>query len=83
MKKGVIVPIHLLLLLNILTCGLFCWIYKTIISIKDFTGKEDINPLIEVLLGFFTCGLYFKFSTQDIVFFPLLLLTGTRYFDIM
>lgn len=61
MKKGVIFPIHLLLLLNILTCGLFCWIYKTIISIKDFTGKVDINPSIEVLLGFFTCGLYFKY----------------------
>lgn len=61
MKKGVVFPIPLLLLLNILTCGLFCWIYKTIISIKNFTGKEDINPLIEVLLGFFTCGLYFKY----------------------
>lgn len=52
MKKGVVFPIPLLLLLNILTCGLFCWIYKTIISIKDFTGKVDINPSIEVLLGF-------------------------------
>lgn len=63
MKKGVIFPIHLLLLLNILTCGLFYyyWIYKTTKEIKDFTGKEDINPLIEVLLGFFTCGLYFKY----------------------
>lgn len=46
-----------------LTCGLFYyyWIYKTTKEIKDFTGKEDINPLIEVLLGFFTCGLYFKY----------------------
>lgn len=63
MKKGVIFPIHLLLLLNMLTCGLFYyyWIYKTTKEIKDFTGKEDINPLIEVLLGFFTCGLYFKY----------------------
>ncbi|WP_157152010.1 DUF4234 domain-containing protein [Brachyspira sp. SAP_772] len=63
MKKGVIFPIPLLLLLNILTCGLFYyyWIYKTTTEIKDFTGKEDINPLIEVLFGFFTCGLYFKY----------------------
>ena len=43
-------------LLNILTCGLFCWIYKTIISIKDFTGKVDINPSIEVLLVFLLAG---------------------------
>lgn len=63
MRKGVIVPIPLLLLLNILTCGLFYyyWIYKTSKEIKDFTGKVDITPLIEVLFGFFTCGLYFKY----------------------
>ena len=63
MKKGQVLQIPLLLMLNIASCGLFYyyWIYKTSKEIKDFTGKEDINPLIEVLLGFFTCGLYFKY----------------------
>ena len=63
MKKGAVLQIPMLLMLNIASCGLFYyyWIYKTSKEIKDFTGKEDINPLIEVLLGFFTCGLYFKY----------------------
>ena len=63
MKKGQVLQIPILLLLNIASCGLFYyyWIYKTSNEIKCFTEKEDINPLLEVLLGLLTCGLYFKY----------------------
>lgn len=63
MKRGQVLQIPLLIILNIVTCGLFYyyWIYKTSNEIKEFTGREDINPLFEVLLGFFTLGIYFKY----------------------
>lgn len=63
MKKGITLQIPMLLILNIASCGLFYyyWIYKTSKEIKECTERIDINPLIEVLLGFFTCGLYFKY----------------------
>ncbi|WP_297285189.1 DUF4234 domain-containing protein [uncultured Brachyspira sp.] len=63
MKKGQVLQIPLLLMLNVASCGLFYyyWIYKTSKEIKDCTERIDINPFLEVLLGIFTCGLYFKY----------------------
>ena len=54
-------------MLNILTCGLFYCIYKTIISIKYFTGKEDINPLIEVLFVFLLAGFILSIGIINMV----------------
>ncbi|MEI0510693.1 DUF4234 domain-containing protein [Brachyspira intermedia] len=63
MKKGTIRPIPIMLLLNIVTCGIYYiyWIYQTSVEIKMCSEREDLNPTIEILLGIITCGLYFKY----------------------
>ena len=63
MKKGTIRPIPIMLLLNIVTCGIYYiyWIYQTSVEIKTCSEREDLNPTIEILLGIITCGLYFKY----------------------
>lgn len=63
MKKGTTRPIPIMLLLNIVTCGIYYiyWIYQTSVEIKICSEREDLNPAIEILLGIITCGLYFKF----------------------
>ena len=63
MKKGTIKPIPIMLLLNIVTCGIYYiyWIYQTSVEIKTCSEREDLNPTIEILLGIITCGLYFKY----------------------
>ncbi|MDA0034972.1 DUF4234 domain-containing protein [Brachyspira hyodysenteriae] len=63
MKKGTIRPIPIMLLLNIVTCGIYYiyWIYQTSVEIKMCSEREDLNPTLEILLGIITCGLYFKY----------------------
>ncbi len=63
MKKGTTRPIPIMLLLNIVTCGIYYiyWIYQTSVEIKMCSEREDLNPTIEILLGIITCGLYFKY----------------------
>ncbi|MCZ9892183.1 DUF4234 domain-containing protein [Brachyspira hyodysenteriae] len=63
MKKGTIRPIPIMLLLNIVTCGIYYiyWIYQTSVEIKISSEREDLNPTLEILLGIITCGLYFKY----------------------
>ena len=63
MKKGTIRPIPVMLLLNIVTCGIYYiyWIYQTAVEIKMCSEREDLNPTLEILLGIITCGLYFKY----------------------
>lgn len=63
MKKGTTRPIPIMLLLNIVTCGIYYiyWIYQTSVEIKMCSEREDLNPTLEILLGIITCGLYFKY----------------------
>jgi hypothetical protein len=51
----------LVLLLPILTCGIyiFYWWYATSTEIKNALGREDINPGLDLLLGIITCGIYY------------------------
>lgn len=62
-EKGTIRTIPMLLALNVVTCGLYYiyWIYQTSYEIKRFTEKDNLYPIIDVLLGIVTCGLYFKY----------------------
>ena len=46
MTKGTVRSVPMLVLLSIVTCGIYYlyWIYKTTDEIKNFMGREDINP---------------------------------------
>ncbi len=50
----------LVLLLSIITCGIYSWIevYQLTDEIKTFTGDQSINPGLELLLCIITCNLY-------------------------
>ena len=60
MVKGTIRSVPMLVILSIVTCGIyyFYWIYKTTDEIKNFMEREDINPALELILSIVTCGLY-------------------------
>ena len=60
MKKGTVRNIPILILLSIITCGIYYiyWIYKTTDEIKNFMEMEDINPSLELILSIITCGVY-------------------------
>lgn len=60
MQKGTVRNIPILILLNIITCGIYYlyWIYKTTDEIKNFMGKDDINPSLELILTIVTCNIY-------------------------
>lgn len=46
--------------LTVLTFGLYAyyWLYSTTDELKDETGREELNPLIDVLLAIVTVGLW-------------------------
>lgn len=50
----------MVLLLSLLTCGLYYlyWVYVTSSEIQEYTGERDIPPIVELLLTLFTGGLY-------------------------
>lgn len=60
MKKGTVRSIPMLVVLVIVTCGIYYiyWIYKTTEEIKNFMEREDINPTLELILSLVTCGIY-------------------------
>lgn len=60
MVKGTVRSIPMLVVLNIVTCGIYYayWLYKTTDEIKNFMEREDINPTLELVLSIVTCGLY-------------------------
>ena len=50
----------LVLLLSIVTCGIYylCFIYKTSKETLEYTGEQDLPPGLDVLLSLVTCGLW-------------------------
>ena len=50
----------LVLLLSIVTCGIYylCFIYKTSKETLAYTGEQDLDPWLDVLLSIVTCGLW-------------------------
>ncbi|WP_300369984.1 DUF4234 domain-containing protein [Brachyspira sp.] len=60
MYKGTVRSIPMIVVLIIVTCGIYYiyWIYKTTEEIKNFMEREDINPTLELILSIVTCGLY-------------------------
>ncbi|MEI0539252.1 DUF4234 domain-containing protein [Brachyspira pulli] len=60
MQKGTVRSIPMLVILSIVTCGIyyFYWIYKTTDEIKNFMESEEINPTLELILSIVTCGIY-------------------------
>lgn len=60
MQKGTVRSIPMLVVLSIVTCGIyyFYWIYKTTEEIKNFMESEEINPTLELILSIVTCGIY-------------------------
>ena len=60
MNKGTVRSIPILIILSIVTCGIYYlyWIYKTTDEIKNFMGRDDINPALELILVLVTCNIY-------------------------
>ena len=60
MEKGSVRNPIQVILLSIVTCGIYYlyWIYKTTDEIKNFMGREDINPALELILVLVTCNIY-------------------------
>ena len=60
MTKGTVRSVPMLVLLSIVTCGIYYlyWIYKTTDEIKNFMEREDINPALELILVLVTCNIY-------------------------
>ena len=60
MQKGTVRSIPMLVVLSIVTCGIyyFYWIYKTTDEIKNFMERDDINTTLELILSIVTCGIY-------------------------
>ncbi|WP_300711718.1 DUF4234 domain-containing protein [uncultured Brachyspira sp.] len=60
MKRGTVRSIPMLILLSIVTCGIYYlyWIYKTTDEIKNFMEREDINPTLELILVLVTGNIY-------------------------
>ena len=60
MQKGTVRSIPMLVILSIVTCGIyyFYWIYKTTDEIKNFMERDDINTTLELILSIVTCGIY-------------------------
>jgi hypothetical protein len=50
----------LVLGLTLLTCGIygFVWLWQVETEIKEELGREDLNPLLDVLLAIVTFGLW-------------------------
>ena len=46
--------------LTIVTCGVyyFYWQYVTTEELKNATGREDLNPVMDLLLTLLCCGFY-------------------------
>lgn len=63
MKKGEERSIVMIIILSILTCGIyyFYWIYATSSDIKDYLQDDSINPFLDLILSLLTCGIYFVY----------------------
>lgn len=50
----------LVIVLMLLTCGLYCLYhaYVTTEEVKHLTGRQEINPGMELVINLITCGLF-------------------------
>jgi hypothetical protein len=46
--------------LTIVTCGFYhiYWQYVTTDELKRVSGRDDLNPLLDLILGMVTCGIW-------------------------
>ncbi len=51
------------LLLTLFTCGIYGWVwwFSVATDVKNALRREDINPGMELVLSFVTCGIYMIF----------------------
>ncbi|WP_295160370.1 DUF4234 domain-containing protein [uncultured Brachyspira sp.] len=73
MKKGTIKNPIQVVLLSIVTCGIYYyyWLYLTTKEIKEFTENEALDPLKTVLFTIVTCGIfgiYWYYKMSPVVF---------------
>lgn len=47
-------------LLTVVTCGLyyFYWQYVTTVELREATGRDDLNPMLDLILTACCCGLW-------------------------
>ena len=68
MKNEKIKSIPMLVILSIVTCGIYYlyWLYKTTDSIKNFIDNQEINPTLELILclviPFYQLYWFYKYS---------------------
>ncbi|HOC31909.1 MAG: DUF4234 domain-containing protein [Armatimonadetes bacterium] len=60
MARGTVRSIPAVIVLTIITCGLYglVWYYEVSRELQEVTGQTDTSPGLEVLLIVLTCGLY-------------------------
>lgn len=61
MQKGEVRSPVLVLVLILITCGIYnlYWIYKVSDETQKYSGETTLSPVVELLLCIFTCGLYY------------------------
>ena len=60
MQRGEVVNPIMVLLLPMVTCGVYgiYWLYKTMNEINAGLGREEFNVTPDLILTFVTCGIY-------------------------
>ncbi|MDX1933856.1 MAG: DUF4234 domain-containing protein [Capsulimonadales bacterium] len=60
MRPGAVRDPALVLILSLITCGIYYLFWVSYVSgeIQDYLGEPDTSPGLEVLLFIVTCGLY-------------------------
>lgn len=51
----------LVLILSLVTCGIYpmIYVYTTTEDIKNFTNDQNLNPVLDLILSLVTCGIYY------------------------
>ena len=60
MQKGEVTNPILVLVLPMVTCGMYMiyWMFKAMNEINAGLGREEFNPTTDLILTFVTCGAY-------------------------
>lgn len=58
--KGEPRSIAVVILLSIVTCGIYSlvWVYQVSEELRVYLGDDSINPTLDVVLSLVTCGIY-------------------------
>lgn len=61
MYRGEIRNPVMILLLSLITCGIYYmyWIYKASEEVQTYNNNQSTSPAVELILCLFTCGIYF------------------------